>query len=465
MSWVEEELVDLDLDDRRLNNRCRKFLDSLSQSPQRSIPSACKSWNETISAYRLLSNKKITSAKLLQPHINSMKQRAREEKILLCLQDTTEIDYSSHSAKKGIGPLNSEKHRGLLLHPTLVTTPEQLCLGILDDYSWYREDLEKKRKHKTRPLEEKESYRWLQSYRKTQLLAKEFPESTVINIGDRESDIFEIFLEHQETQGNIRCEYIVRATQNRSLVQEEDETVGKLWEYVEKSPNLGQIEFDTPAGRGKKSRHVVQSLQATQVTLQCPQSRRPRVELPAVKVTAVLAKEIDPPAGEEPVTWLLLTSIPVENFELAQQIIKYYLCRWCIERFFMVLKQGCKIEELHFQNEKTLNICLRFYMIVAWRILYLTMLGRIVPEISCDVVFEEYEWKAVYVFVKRQPPPRDPPSLDTMIRMIAGLGGFLNRKGDGFPGVKTMWIGLQRTLDITSAWIAFNQTKFEHTYV
>lgn len=465
MSWAEEELSGLDLRDKRLNKRCIKVLETLSQSPQGSLPSVCKSWSETLSSYRLFTNEKVTARKVIRPHLESTKRRAKEEKIVLCLQDTTELDYSNHKTKQGIGPLNSESHLGLLFHPTLVVTPEQLCLGLLDDFSWYRETLDKEKKHHNRALEDKESYRWLESYRHSQKLAEALPETTVINISDREGDIYEIFLEHQNMQSKPRCEYIIRSAQNRCVKHQDEELPLKLWESVGQSPILGYVEFDTPAGRGKKSRHVTQSLQAVEITLECPQSRRPRAKLPSVKVTAVLATEVETPEGEEPVTWLLLTSLKVDSFDTAYQIIKYYLCRWQIERFFLVLKQGCKVEELHLRDELNLNICLRFYMIIAWRVLYLTFLGRVAPQLSCNAVFEDYEWKAIYVFVKRQPPPDKPPSLNEMIRLVASLGGFLNRKADKEPGIKVMWIGLQRSMDITQAWIAFNQIKFEHTYV
>ena len=160
-------------------------------------------------------------------------------------------------------------------------------------------------------------------------------------------------------------------------------------------------------------------------------------------------------------TWLLLTGLEVRDFEMAQQVISYYLCRWQIERFFYVLKKGCRIEELHLQRRREFGLCLRFYMIIAWRILYLTMSGRQLPNLNCEALFEDYEWKAIYVFVNQKPPPAQAPSLDEMIRLIASLGGFLNRKGDGFPGSKTIWIGMQRSIDITRAWIAFHKIKTE----
>ena len=462
MNWCEEELKDIDLGDKRLDKRCIKLLSSFSNQPNKSIPANCRTWSETIAAYRFLSNDKVTPKKIMAPHLSSLKKRAKAEKVILAIQDTSELNYSNHSAMEGIGPLSREKHRGLLIHPTLLFTPDKLCLGILDIFKWHRDYLkgeEKKGLHYNLPIEQKESNRWLESYRKTQELADEFPESTVINIADREGDIYEIFLEHNDTQSKNKCEYLIRACQNRCVMPVADDVPAKLQEQVSATPVLGELKFQTPSGRGKKSRTVRQSVQATELILQPPKSRRPRTKMPTVKVTAILAKEIDVPTEEEPVTWLLLTSLKIKNFTQAVQMIDYYLCRWQIELFFKILKSGCTIEEIHLQKEDSINAYLVFYMIISWRILFLTMLGRSTGEISCNAVFEEYEWQAIYVFAKRKSPPEKPPLLKEIIIIIASLGGFLNRKQDGYPGPKVMWIGLQRSIDIITAWNIFNESQ------
>jgi hypothetical protein len=194
---------------------------------------------------------------------------------------------------------------------------------------------------------------------------------------------------------------------------------------------------------------VHQQLKTVRVTLKAPY--RPDRVLPDVAVTAILATEIDPPAGEDAVEWLLLTNLPVANAEQAIEKLQWYLCRWQIEIFFRILKSGCRIEELQLEKLERLEPALAFYMIIAWRVLFLTMLGRACPEMPCDVVFDAAEWQAVYLVTQRQPPPDTPPPLDRMVRMVAGLGGFLDRKCDGFPGPQTLWIGLQRAADFVLA--------------
>jgi hypothetical protein len=204
-----------------------------------------------------------------------------------------------------------------------------------------------------------------------------------------------------------------------------------------------------PATEKRTARHIEQTLRVAEVTLKAPY--RPGQRLPDVKVTALLAQEDHPPPGEEPISWLLLTSLAVDSAEQAIELLQWYLCRWSIEIFFKILKSGCNIEKLQLEKLERLEPALAFYMIIAWRVLYLTMLGRACPELPCNVVFADEEWRAVYIVAKRQPPPEVPPTLDEMVRLVAGFGGFLNRKSDGFPGPQTLWIGLQRTRDFVLA--------------
>lgn len=164
-------------------------------------------------------------------------------------------------------------------------------------------------------------------------------------------------------------------------------------------------------------------------------------------VTAVLAREQDPPAGVKAIQWLLLTTRSATIFAEAEQVLDLYLCRWQIEIYFRILKSGCTIEKLQLETRERLEPALAVYMIIAWRVLFVTMLGRQYPNLPCDVVFATEEWQAVYIVTKRTVAPKKPPSLSAMVAMIAEWGGYTNRKSDGAPGPKTIWIGLQRAKD------------------
>lgn len=232
---------------------------------------------------------------------------------------------------------------------------------------------------------------------------------------------------------------------------------GKLIDALDAASVLTEITFERPATNGAKARQVTQQIKVVRVTLKAP--RRPDRTLPNVTVTALLATEVNPPAGEAPLNWLLLTNLPVQTPAEAIEKLSWYLCRWQVEIFFRILKSGCRIEELQLETRERLEPAIALYMIIAWRVLYLTMLGRECPELPCPTskraVFAEEEWKAVYLVTQKQAPPEQPPSLDTMVRMVASLGGFLNRKCDGFPGPKTLWIGLQRIPDFVRALEAY----------
>jgi hypothetical protein len=177
--------------------------------------------------------------------------------------------------------------------------------------------------------------------------------------------------------------------------------------------------------------------------------------LPAVTVHAVWIREESAPGGVEPIDWLLLTGLPVDSFAAACLVVDYYACRWPIEVFFRIYKSGCRIEDIQLESADRLLPCLALYLIVAWRVHWLTMLGRTCPDLACDVVFAEEEWRSVWTIVRREPAPATAPPLNEMIRLVARLGGHLGRKQDGPPGAQVLWIGIQRMRDFALAWQAF----------
>ncbi len=189
------------------------------------------------------------------------------------------------------------------------------------------------------------------------------------------------------------------------------------------------------------------------MTLRPP--RRPDRQLPPVAVNVVLVSEINPPSGDEPVEWLLVTSLPIDDVAQVPLIIQYYTVRWMIEVLFRVLKSGCRVEERLFEHLDRLLNCLAVYLIVAWRTLYVCRLGRSCPELNCEAIFEPAEWKSVWKVVLRKDPPPEPPPLDVFIRLVAQLGGYVNRKRAGPPGPQTVWLGLQRMHDIANCWLLF----------
>ncbi len=257
------------------------------------------------------------------------------------------------------------------------------------------------------------------------------------SVADREGDIHEWFSLAQNKAIEERAALLVRAKCNRRTAQKDGE-YSYLWDELSASPVLGRLGIKTPRTGNKPSRKATLEVRVKEVEL-C--GRRGKKKAEPVFIYAVYAKEKRPPKGEAPIHWMLLTSLPVESYEAAEAVIGWYCCRWEIEIYLRVLKQGSQVEKLRLETDKRLLNCIGIYLVVAWQIHTITMQSREWPDIGCDILFSEKEWKTIYMMQKKKKPPKKPPTLREISRMLAQLGGFLARKGDGEPGVKTIWRG------------------------
>lgn len=462
MSWTESEFETINLGDCRLNRRALRIFDQLGHAPGRTITQTFQSWKEIKASYNFFSSDLVSGDKLLGPHTEKTIERIREFPVVLLPSDTTEIDYTSKSAMKGKERLSNKKE-GLWLHPTIAITPERLMLGIVEANFWSRQpkpldDTSACRTARDKaPIEEKESYRWLKSYRRACEIAREVPNTRIIHMSDREGDIIEVFAEsieqkHQGTHAN----FISRSQYDRMIDHaddEEGELCKKLRQKLHEAPSLGEIEFIVPSTEKRKGRKVRQQLKAVTVTLVRKNKKGVQVQ-----VNAVMAIEEKPPAGEDPLIWILITDLPINSFEEVRTIIEYYLCRWEIELFFKVLKSGCKIEERQLQTTDRMKNLITLFMILSWRVMFTMMLGRVCSEIPCSDIFDQAEWKSVYkILNKKKNLPKEPPSLGEFVIMIAILGGYIERKGGEPPGIKAMWTGMARMVDFALAWEAFGE--------
>ena len=458
--WIRDELHSVDLGDKRLDRRMGVVLDELSQRPQASPRAACSGYAEWMATQRFFDNDKVGAGQVMAPHRDATLQRMAQYRRVLCLQDTSELDFSGRQEIEGAGCLENAYSQGFYLHPLVVVTEERLCLGSLWAKFYSRAKLGLRQTCKQRPIEDKESVRWLEGYRQACAAARQLPQTQLISVQDAEGDIYEVLLEVQaagQSQGR-RAEHITRAAQDRRT----DSTQGRLWAELSASPVLGRVNLDLPKRGDRAARKLTLEVQAKEVTLR-PPARPKGKQMPELKVGAVLAREVDAPPGAEPLEWLLLTSLPVGTYEEALQVVKWYTCRWEIEIFFRVFKSGCQVERLQLKETERLLPAFALYLIIAWRLLYLTMLGRATPELSCAAVLEEAEWKAVWAVTRKKAPPAQPPHLAEMIKLIAQLGGHKGRKGESPPGPKTMWEGLRRVFDLALAWNTFGP-EVNHAY-
>lgn len=448
-TWAEDEVQTADLEDRRLNKRLALLLGQLGAHPQLSIPAACGGWKETMGAYRFFDNDKATFEKILAPHRDATVERMKSSPVVLLTQDTTEYDENICLGPKGLGTLKEMAKHSRRLHPTIAFTPSRICLGVVKAAYWARDAASPRHERRRKGVDEKESRHWLESYQDSCALQAQMPDSLLVNLADREGDIYEWFAEYQDYAPAVRAEWIVRATQNRDLLVEPENAAKWLWSALDQAPVLGYTEVNVKPRPNRAARLAHITVRAATVPLKPP--ARVGYRLPALSINAVLAREETPPAGKEPLEWLLLTSLPVVSFEQATTVVAWYAVRWCIEVYFHVLKSGCQIKRLHLETEERLRPCLALYMVIAWRVLFSLMLARTAPDMDCEIVFDPREWRAAYIVVKRCPPPLTPPGLNEVIRLVASLGGYLGRKHDGPPGAKAMWIGLQRLRDFVIA--------------
>ena len=445
--WVEEEFGSVEFYDPRLKSRLFTLVRDFYSQPRAPITQACQGGPAKAKAvYRFFRNERVCMERVLRPHIESSAERIKAHKVVLAVQDTTTLNYTGHPALD-MGPINTKNDKavGLLVHDTMAFTVEGTPLGLLDVQCWARDpgEIGKKAQRKEKPIEQKESMKWLHSYRAVREVQRLCPETMLVSVGDRESDIYELFLD--AAQDPLGPRLLVRCERSRKR------KVGNLnlWERVNREPVSGMRRIRVPKSGARPARDATLEVRHARITLKPPQGKK----YPPVTVWMVYAKEVHyGPHVKTPLDWMLLTTVEVTNFEDACQRLDWYTKRWCIEVYHRTLKSGCKIENRQLGLAEGLEACLAIDMVVAWRIYHLTSLAREVPDVPCTVFFEEAEWKALYIFKRKTTTlPSKPPSLREAARMNASLGGFLGRKGDGEPGTTTLWRGLQRLDDITEA--------------
>ncbi len=428
-NWAESELGEADFGDKRLTKRFVQLAKDLAAKPEGSVPQACGSWASTKGAYRFWDNENVTPESIRAAHREKTKERAKEYGTLLAVQDTTSLNYAAHKATEGLGPIDGHGSQGIHVHSVLAVSPDGVPCGLLHQQVWSRDPEEKRTKEERKklPIEEKESYRWLESVEATRKAMDH--ETHIITVADREADIFELFVLPRADNMDL----LIRATQDR-CVQVEDPKMKKLWESVEAVPEATEtIATHLEHKPGIAARDVTFRIRWRTVTILVPAHKKKKYT--PVTLTAILVTETEPPEG------------------VAQCVI-WYRYRWLIERYHFVLKSGCHLEKLQLETVERLERALATYCLVAWRLLYLTYLARKTPDASCEVFFQPYEWQALYAFsYQTNILPLSPPSLCEATRLVAKLGGFLARASDGEPGVQTIWRGLRRLDDLAAMWL------------
>jgi hypothetical protein len=453
------ELENVDIGDRRLNERSKIILKRLSADTAGSINANCQGWNETKAAYDFFNNPRVQPEKILLPHRQATIERIADQEVVLIAQDTTDLDYSQHPTRDS-GVLDKDWRFGVYSHDHVAFTPSGLCLGVLGVEFFDRtpESLGKTRERRNDPIEEKESFRWLKGYRLTCEMAALTPHTQIVSVADCECDIYDIFLEAQEH--DTPADFVIRAKQDRRL-PEQDPSAGPLAHHrvldeVAASALLTTQTIDLPRTQKRAARTATLEIRATEVCVRPPANRS---ELPEVTYNVVLVEEINGPHDGTNVGWLLITTLPINTVKKVLLVLEYYIGRWPIEIFFRVLKTGCRVEDIQLETNHRLKNCLMFYKVIAWRIMYATHLGRECPDIPCNEIFADDEWQPVWTIVSDDPLPKQAPPLSTFIPMLATLGGYNNRNTDHPPGTQAIWVAIRRMIDFAIAWNAFGPKR------
>ena len=446
--WVEEELKEVSLGDKRLNKRLKTMVSQISAYPNASIPQACGDWSNTKAAYRFWDNQQVKAEAIMLAHTQQTQERCTKYKTVLAIQDTTDFDFTSHPATQGLGYLERRYLQGLKSHSVLTVSTEGSPLGLIHQQNWARENekLGKKVERHRKKTKEKESQRWIDSLLATEEKLQDIPH--IVTVADREADIYDLFA----TLRRKGHDFLIRSAQNRVV----NHWKRKLREAIKSEPIEGTAQLKIGRRGNRKARIATLSIRYKTFEIQPPQNRRKSEGLQAISLQVIWVEEIAPSTGEKPINWLLLTTLSIDSFEESVKYLQWYAYRWLIERYHYVLKSGCGLEKLQLKTAERLKKAFATYCIVAWRLLWLTYEARQSPEAPCDTVLEGYEWQALYASIhKTTEMPEKPPSLSEVVSWIARLGGFLARKGDGEPGVKVIWRGLKRLKDIADTWILY----------
>jgi hypothetical protein len=450
---MQEEFATLDLNSSRLEKRFVRTMETLAGQPDKSIWFSGENRAEAKAIYRMLGNDKLDREEILRAHREAAVRRmAQSETTVLAVQDTTSLNHNTQKKMEGIGYIGNDKTLGVNIHSCLAVTADGLVLGLLAQSSYNREPpRDDGRTHdgkKTRLLEEKESFRWVQTLGAGTVDVPE--EAHIVTVCDREGDMYELFDEAVRTGRP----FPIRIAQNRKTVENT-----KILDEIREKPCAGKVKATIPRNsrRSLKEREAIPQIRHHRFEIKRPALLNKVKHLQAArKVNVIHVKEEQQDQNLEPVEWFLMTDEAVENAETAYEKALWYMQRWKVEQFHHVLKSGCTVEKLQERSmEKTTTLVL-MYSIIAAAIMNITFIARIHPHLPCTVCFEEDEWKTLYCTAnKTKKPPEEPYTIAEAVIYLSCLGGPKRAPSDGPPGVKTIWIGLDKlnTLLAYKEWI------------
>jgi len=443
--WVEEEMAGCQFGDRRLKPRAATVVGQIFGKIGESIPAACQDYANAKAAYRFFDNDSVSEAQILSGHFQATKERiAASDVPVLYLHDTTEHCFKREAGVMGRdGKRNKITVRRILMHSSLAITPDGQPLGVAAIKFWEREEAPKKGKKKPSPgnvpIEEKESYRWLDNLR--QATARSSDPAACVHIGDRESDIYEVFSLADE----LHTHFLVRSSSERRT-EREGVTIS---EEMDNAPVNGVHAIKFQDSKGAKHEAILE-IKFREIEVPPPKSKQSRYA--SLMLTAIYAVEKATPEGREPIVWKLLTSLPVKTLTAAIEKLNWYAMRWKIEVFHKVLKSGCRTEESELRTTTRLTNFIAICCIVAWRVFWLTMIRRTAPDAPAAVAFTDTEQKVLDRLFPDPSSRNAPGTVSDYILKIAKLGGYWARAKDRPPGNQVICIRPTNSIPQSACW-------------
>ncbi len=419
VEWIKTQFENSNLGDKRLNKRIQKIASNMMKKPRASINMQSENWSQAKGAYRFFDNDKVSFQKIIEPHINNVKSLANSLRTVLVIQDTCYIGYGHHSSVQDLGHIGKEGTSGIILHNSIAVNPNGVApefIGVIDQSLHNRKD--KKDKNW------KETDLWREASARINLNTSK---TRVVEVMDREGaafDIMKICLVHNH-------DFLVRSKESKVV---RTPFKRKLVESAKKTKVAGHIKINVQKKKGQLKRIADLEIKFLPIEIPGPNGRKNE----SLDANLVQAVEVNPPKGQEPLSWYLLTSVEVKSFDDAIEIIKWYKYRWIIEEHHKAIKTGCNIQAKQLKSAFRLENYLGIASIIAVRLLQLRDISRIHPDEMASNYFDILEIKILQQYHKSKIKNLTIKQYQTL---IAKMGGFLGRKSDGDPGWQTLWKG------------------------
>ncbi len=416
--WSEQEFGGAPLVDARLSKRLVNVAETKAQTPGVAFSgTAGGDWSSTKAYYRMIDQPEesaVTLPNILAPHRQQTIRRMMSQKTVLCIQDGSELNYTNLDKCTGLADMKANqtgaKTRGLNLHSTFAVATNGLPLGVVKAQciAPKPKSPDDKRKPSTIPIEEKKTFTWIEHHRDLVDLSQNMPQTQLVNVWDREADFFELFDEQRQSSS---VELLIRAKHNRKL----EEAPFKIFSAVRQTAEQGRVRITVPrqSARTKKSRQKAKAarpgrtaelvLRHKEIQLPAPDYQPDKT---AIKINLVHVIEENPPANTEAVEWFLLTTLKIGSAADIEKCLRWYTLRWRIEDWHRVLKSGCRIGDLAHKTAERLRRAIAINLVIAWRIMLMTLLGRETPDLPAEILFSDVEIRTLRAYAKKKKSPR-----------------------------------------------------------